>query len=170
MSLSEQAVLVMKRYYGDWQRGIDHTQKVLGYAMQICDGENIGEGFLRDVIALAAIFHDIGIPAALKKYGTSAHTYQEQEGPPIAADLMLELGVRPDVLSRVCYIVGHHHTRQSIDGLDFQVLWEADALVNIPARGLNPDPEQREAQVSENFRTETGKRLMRRILFGQGAF
>jgi hypothetical protein len=31
----------------------------------------------------------------------------------------------------VCFLVGHHHTYQAIDGMDFQILIEADFLVNI---------------------------------------
>jgi hypothetical protein len=159
----------MKTYYGDRQKSIDHTLKVLDFAERISEGEGIAEGFLHDVITLSAIFHDIGIPESLRKYGTSAHEHQEKEGPPIARRLMMETGVRPDILERVCHIVGHHHTRASIDGLDFQVVWEADALVNIPARGTIPDPAERDKLVAQNFGTATGTRLIREAMRAGGS-
>ena len=35
------------------------------------------------------------------------------------------------MIRRVEYLVGHHHTYKDIDGLDYQILVEADFLVNI---------------------------------------
>lgn len=34
------------------------------------------------------------------------------------------------IIERVCFLVGHHHTYNMIDGLDYQILVEADFLVN----------------------------------------
>lgn len=40
---------------------------------------------------------------------------------------MLEnLSYDKDIIERVCYLVGHHHTYNSIDGMDYQILVEAD--------------------------------------------
>ena len=167
--IGESALATMRRYYGDRQKSIDHTLRVLDFAEQIWEGERIAEGFLRDVITLAAIFHDIGIPESLRQYGTSAHEHQEKEGPPIARRLMTEIGVRHDILERVCHIVGHHHTRASVDGPDFQVVWEADALVNIPARGIIPDPAEQKAIVARNFKTTTGTRLIKEAMQASGS-
>ena len=35
------------------------------------------------------------------------------------------------VIDRVCYLIGHHHTYSNIVGLDYQILVEADFLVNL---------------------------------------
>mgnify|MGYP000340972515 FL=1 len=32
---------------------------------------------------------------------------------------------------RVAYLIGHHHTYDKIEGMDYQILVEADFLVNI---------------------------------------
>ena len=37
-------------------------------------------------------------------------------------------GVYP--LDRVAYLVGHHHSPEQIDGIDYQILSEADDIVN----------------------------------------
>ena len=53
------------------------------------------------------------------------------EGPPIAASLLKKLDFPVPFIERVCYLIGHHHTYSDIAGLDYQILVEADFLVNI---------------------------------------
>ena len=61
-------------------------------------------------------------------------------------------------MERVCYLIGHHHTYQDIKELDYQILVEADFLVNLD--------EEQSLEVAiraanENiFRTKTGKALL----------
>lgn len=45
--------------------------------------------------------------------------------------MMLECGFTPAQADRVAYLVGHHHTYTNIDGMDYQILVEADFLVNL---------------------------------------
>ena len=79
----------------------------------------------------------------------------------MARALLGELAVRPDILERVCYIVGKHHTIDAVDGLDFQVIWEADALVNIPNGWGKKDYGCSFTELVDiNFRTKTGRDLI----------
>ena len=50
--------------------------------------------------------------------------------------MLKSLGFEQDVIERVSYLVGHHHTYTDIDGMDYQILVEADFLVNILEDGL----------------------------------
>jgi len=144
---------------GEWY--INHALQVTSFVEQIVQGEGVGDVYVQQVTLLAGVFHDVGIPAALEKHGTGAGPYQEKEGEPIARDLLARLGVRPDILERVCYIVAHHHTHAAIDGLDFQILWEADALVNIPtAWGKRTFEHTLPELIEINFRTSTGRSLI----------
>ncbi len=161
-----QALELMQRYYEGDGWSVGHAQKVLGYAEQVLGGEQVTDRYLQQVVVLAAIFHDVGIPVAKQKYGTAAGPYQEQEGEPVARRLLTELGIRPDILERVCYIVGHHHSHEKVDGLDFQIIWESDALVNIPSRPTRPTPEQIPEIIERNFVTTTGRDLITKILVG----
>ena len=34
------------------------------------------------------------------------------------------------MIERICYLIGHHHTYKDVDGADYQLLLEADFLVN----------------------------------------
>ena len=55
--------------------------------------------------------------------------------------------------------MGHHHTYTDIQGLDYQILVEADFLVNL-YEDSSP-PEAQRAAYQKIFKTETGKRLCR---------
>ena len=64
-----------------------------------------------------------------------------------------------DVTERVCYLVGHHHTYHDMDGMDYQILVEADFLVNLFEDKVSPEGCRN--AYHKIFRTESGKRLYR---------
>lgn len=162
--IKDDAVASMKRYFADNSRYINHTLKVLSYAEQILEEEVVEGGFLKEVTVLSSIYHDIGILESEKKYSSSEAEYQEKEGPPIARKLMERLGVREDIVERVLYIVGNHHTKERVDGIDFQILWEADFLVNIIEKNFVIEKRLLSETVQENFTTNTGNRLIGELL------
>ncbi|HOX36336.1 MAG TPA: hypothetical protein PLO06_11630, partial [Methanoregulaceae archaeon] len=106
-----------------------------------------------------AILHDIGIHEAERKYNSTSGNYQQIEGPPIARQILSDLGVAPSIIDRVCFITGNHHTYTNIDGIDFQVLVEADFLVNIFEDEM--ERQATESVLHRIFRTETGRSLLR---------
>jgi hypothetical protein len=156
--LKREAIKGMKDYFGN-ERFIDHTLKVLDQAEKIAEGERVRDEFTKSVVTLSSIYHDIGIPESMKKYSSMDAPYQEKEGPPVARELMGKIGVRRDILERVCFIVGAHHTKDKVDGIDFQALWEADFIVNIEEKNLVFAKEEIPAAVEENVATATGKKL-----------
>ena len=105
--------------------------------------------------------HDIGIHRAEALYGSSAGKYQEELGPAEAEALLYALNASSALTARVSYLVGHHHTYTNIDGLDYQILVEADFLVNLYEDQI-PAAAKKHAYTSI-FRTETGKRLCREL-------
>ncbi len=120
----------MIQYYGNDTKRINHSLKVFAYASSISNAENLPESLVQ-TIKLAAIFHDIGIPEAEKKYNSSAGHLQEKEGPAVAQKLLADTKIPINILERVYFLIGNHHSYQKIDGIDFQILVEADFLVNI---------------------------------------
>jgi hypothetical protein len=154
----EKAIEEMKLEFKDFPWGIEHTGHVLGYAEAILDGEAIG-GSLRETTALAAVLHDIGFIEAQKKHGSMAGPFQELEGPAVAQAILERIGVPEDMSKRVCHIVGHHHTFASIDGVDFQILWEADTLENLLYNRKDEDETFFRQKVLENFKTASGRKL-----------
>ncbi len=56
------------------------------------------------------------------------------------------------------YLIGHHHTYNNIDGIDYQILVEADFLVNICDDNLAKDAALK--AYNNIFKTESGKKDM----------
>ena len=114
---------------GDARR-IQHFLKVYMFAALIGKMEGLPPE-QQEILEIAAILHDIGIIPAEKKYGTSNGKLQEQEGPAYARALLQEAGGYPsELIDRVCFLIAHHHTYEGVDGSDWQILLEADFLVN----------------------------------------
>ena len=115
---------------GDPKR-IQHTTKVHAYAALIGTEEGLDKE-TQFILESAALVHDIGIRASEKKYGHQNGKLQEQEGPAVARDLLTKLGGYTEAqIERICWLVGHHHTYHVSDDLDYQILIEADFLVNL---------------------------------------
>lgn len=142
---------------GDPKR-IQHFIKVYQFAHLIGSKEGLDEETLH-ILDMASIMHDIGIRPAEEKYGRCDGKLQEQEGPAYAMQLLKEFSeVTEEERDRICYLIGHHHTYQNVEGMDYQILLEADFLVNA-----YEDELPREAILTfkqKVFRTETGKRLL----------
>lgn len=120
---------MIKYYEGDPKR-IQHFIKVHSFAKLIGESENLDDKTMF-ILEAAAIVHDIGIKPAEEKYGKCDGKLQEQEGPAVAEKMLRSLGFSALDIERISYLVGHHHTYQSIDGIDYQILIEADFLVNL---------------------------------------
>ena len=119
----EKIIIEMKEVFKEIPFGIEHTLKVLKNAEDIMNGENIGEEE-KEFISIIAILHDIGAVEAQKKYGSIDGVYQEKEGPAVAKEILKKVGYNKNI-DRICFIIGNHHTPSKIDGLDFQIQWEA---------------------------------------------
>jgi HD superfamily phosphodiesterase len=147
----------MIEYFGNDILRINHALKVYGFASTICRSETANRDTI-DIIEIAAVLHDIGIHVSEKKYKSSAGKYQEIEGPPIARKMLEKLEVKQEIIERVYFLIGNHHSYSKINGLDFQILVEADFLVNIFEDELN---KKMLASIREKyFKTKTGKILL----------
>ena len=164
MSMLEQLAFKMTEYYTGDPARVQHFIKVYAFARLIGIGEGISEKELFTLEA-AALVHDIGIKKAEEVYGSSAGHYQEELGPPIAKEMLEELGFEHDVIARVCFLVAHHHTYTDIDGADYRILVEADFLVNLYENGETVFAVK--SAYDKICRTESGKRLCR-AMFGIG--
>jgi HD superfamily phosphodiesterase len=153
------AQAMMEFFRGDAEQ-IQHFVKVYTYAGWIAKWEGL-DGETCERIAAAALTHDIGIKPAREKYGSSAGALQEQEGPAVAEPMLKEIGFEPEVIERVCYLIGHHHTYTSIDQSDYQILIEADYLVN--AEENHDSPEDIQTAFRNIFRTKSGRHLLEEI-------
>ena len=155
MEINDLISITINYFEGDAKR-IQHFVKVHSFAKIIGEGEGLHDESLLTLEA-AAVVHDVGIKPAEAKYGRCDGKLQEQEGPAIAEDLMSTWGASSEMIQRVSYLVGHHHTYNHIDGIDYQILVEADFLVNIYEDEFSK--ENIATCYNHIFKTVTGKNL-----------
>lgn len=139
-------------------RRIQHFMKVHDFARTIGQLEGLDDDTLY-ILESAAVVHDIGIHVCEEKYGSCEGKLQEKEGPALAKELLERLGYEQEVINRICYLVGHHHTYTNIDDMDYQILVEADFLVNLYEDKVSLDAVHKAYQ--NIFKTESGKKICR---------
>lgn len=144
-------------YFGNDRRRINHLMKVNTFSMIIGNTEGLTEETL-NILDIASILHDIGIKISEEKYGSNEGKYQEKEGPAVAEQLLKKLNCSQDVIDRVKYLIGHHHTYTNIEGLDYQILVEADFLVNLDEDHASENAVK--AVREKIFRTDCGTKLL----------
>lgn len=159
IDLLEQKMILF--YQHDPMR-IQHLVKVHRFAQMIGRMEHLDE-HMQFITECAALVHDIGIRPAEEKFGSSNGKLQEQEGPAYAHKMLKELCFSEADVSRICYLVGHHHTYSNIDGIDYQILVEADFLVNFYEDHM--DQHTIQTVLQKIFQTNAGKKLCRLCYF-----
>ena len=158
--IMEDLIVKMTEFNAGDPKRIQHFLKVYEFAHVIGIREGLDPETLH-ILEMAAILHDIGIRPSEEKYGRCDGKMQEQEGPAVARGMLKRLGFSENVIERVCYLIGHHHTYDNIEGLDYQILVEADFLVNLYEDDVNRHGiEQAYQQI---FRTQTGKEIFNQM-------
>jgi CRISPR/Cas system-associated endonuclease Cas3-HD len=160
--MKDRVALEMKRYFDRDFKRIAHAARVARYSEQIVKAE----GGDPAVVLSAAYLHDIGIKESERKYDSSAARYQEEEGPPIAREILTRLGARQELIEEVCDIVGHHHHPRDPETLNFKCVYDADFIVNLQddLKEHPVDPEKLAKRIERNLLTEAGKKLARAVL------
>lgn len=139
---------------------IQHFIKVHEFAKLIGNMECIPCSEM-EILEAAAIVHDIGVKVSVEKYGKYNGKTQEQEGPIYAEEILNKLGFKKEVIDRISYLIAHHHTYSNIEGLDYQILVEADFLVNMYEKQYDEVTIQN--TYTRIFKTESGKKLCRKM-------
>jgi len=159
--LKDRVAIEMKRYFkADFKR-IGHATRVARYAERIAKKET---GSMA-VILCAAYLHDIGIPEAERKYNSSAPNYQEQEGPPIAREILEKLGAKEPLIHEVCDIVGHHHRPRPEETVNFKAVYDADLIANLEEK-LKEQPiasDRIKELLAKSFLTDGGREEAKKV-------
>ncbi len=158
MDIINSLITKMISYYAEDPKRIQHFMKVYSFSKFIGELESL-DSDTQTTLEIAAILHDIGIKISEKKYGKCNGKLQEQEGPAIAEPILQQLNLDPNMLSRVLYLIGHHHTYHAVNGLDYQILIEADFLVNLYED--HASAEAIAAAYKNIFKTKSGKEICR---------
>lgn len=139
---------------------ISHFLKVHAYARTIGQCEQL-DAETQEILEVAAIVHDIACPLCREKYGNTNGKYQEQEGIALTTEFLQDSGLPQPSIDRVVYLVSHHHTLTDIDGLDHQILLEADYLVNADESGYSRENILHTKETL--FKTMTGTALLQSV-------
>ena len=136
---------------------IDHLIRVWTYAKTIGELEKL-DAETQFILEIAAITHDIACPLCREKYGSTNGKHQEREGEPMVRTFLVDTDMSIEQIDRIAWLVAHHHTFSDIDGLDYQILVEADYIANASENGYS---QVNVRNFMEKFmRTESGKRIL----------
>jgi len=139
---------------------INHFMKVYSWAKMIGEGEGLDER-TQTTLEIAALVHDIACPLCREKYGSTLAKKQEEEGVPLTLAFLEDSGLDAVMIERIAFLVGHHHTLDGVDGIDWQILLEADYIVNADESGYAR--ENMENFAARVFKTKTGREIMREV-------
>lgn len=139
---------------------IDHFIRVWTYAKTIGELEHLDEE-TQYILEVAAITHDIACPLCREKYGNTNGKHQEAEGVELVKVFLSDTEMTEAQIERVAYLVGHHHTFTGINGLDWQILVEADYIAN--ATENNYSETNIRNYIQKVMKTDSGKRLAQSV-------
>lgn len=139
---------------------INHFIKVWTYAKTIAEVENV-DSEAQLFLEIAAITHDIACPFCREKYGNTNGKYQEIEGESLVRDFLKDTDISQEQIERIAYLVAHHHTFNNIDGIDYQILIEADYIVNAEESCYSKENIRNFSE--KFFKTTTGINLLKSI-------
>jgi hypothetical protein len=149
-------------HFGDDDRRIDHALAVTRHAERILEVEGGDE----EIVLAVGLLHDVGIRPAEEQFGFNNGKLQEELGPPIAREILENLGLSEEKIDEACAIIGAHHTPSGVPGPNFPILWDADLVVNLADEMAGAPREKLESIIENSFRTETGREIARRVLLG----
>ncbi len=110
---------------------MDHVRRVYNTALYLGDQT----GGRLDIIAAAAILHDIGRPAETAARGTVCHA---ERGAAMAGEILVALGFVQADIEAIRHCIAAHRYRRSIPPrtIEAMVLYDADKLDAIGATGV----------------------------------
>ncbi len=166
-ALVDDLTLKMIRFYQGNQEDIAHFLKVHAYAARIGRGEGL-DPETQLLLEAEAVAHDIACPLCREKYGDTHGDHQMAESAELLSSFLAGTGLTPEERARVTWVVSRHHDYAHVDGPDYQMLLEADFLVNAgenPRKYLVPGYHHMKTVF---FRTGTGLALLDAV-FPDGA-
>ena len=152
------AIEKMTDFYKGNIHDIYHFLKVWAFAKNIGEAEGL-DPKTQETLEMAAVVHDIACPLCREKYGNTSGKHQEEESALLVAEFFNDVPAGELDVERITWLVTHHHTYTNVEGMDYQILLEADFLVNAGESEYSK-------QAIENFcrkvfRTEAGTHLLK---------
>jgi hypothetical protein len=150
-SIKEKLLQFLEEHFGADIKRVEHAKNVLKYAEDIL----MAEGGDSHIVIPAAILHDVGIKEHAEDHGRA--------GADIARKLLLKHGFQMDHIDEICDIILHHDIQDEAGRKNYEIIFDADWLVNFEDEIHDLDEENIELKIDTKFLTSTGKDLARKI-------
>jgi hypothetical protein len=154
---SETLLLYNTLLYEDGHsRRTQHILKVYALSKLLSESENLNQE-LQLIIRSAAILHDIAIKHCKEKYNNASQELQRKEAPLLVKHMLEAANYAPSFTERITTLVLKHHCYDCIEGIDCQILIEADLLINLFEE---PALIEQIPNLSSHFKTSMGLKLL----------
>ena len=154
------AIEKMTDFYKGNIHDIYHFLKVWAFAKNIGEAEGL-DPKTQETLEMAAVVHDIACPLCREKYGNTSGKHQEEESALLVAEFFKDVPAGELDVERITWLVTHHHTYTNVEGMDYQILLEADFLVNLYEDSVPKAAEQN--ALDKIFKTQTGKTICKEM-------
>lgn len=158
--MKEKIISKMIDFYRGNRLDVRHFLKVYAYAQTIGRLEGLDEK-TQETLEIAAVVHDIACPLCREKYGNTSGNHQEAESEALLRIFLSEFALPREMEERIIYLVSHHHTYTDVEGMDYQILLEADYLVNADEAQYSMEAVRRFRD--RVFRTKSGLHMLESI-------
>lgn len=119
--------LLVEHFENDFRR-ITHALEVLKSAEQAAAEST--EEVDYEILVASALLHDVGIKPSEETFGYNSGKTQEEFGPPVAGELLRNTDFPHEKITKVCEIIGNHHSRSRYSYVELRILKKADRIVN----------------------------------------
>jgi hypothetical protein len=154
--LRERISLEMKKFWGTHYQRVNHALKVARYAEKILRME----GGNPLVVLGAAYLHGLDGHEA-EVGGRNRPGHAKTEGLAIVREILERLAVEKEAISEIVDVIHRLHNPKDEESLHFQILYEADWLARMEERENRGDQGELEERILNNFKTTTGRQLLR---------
>ncbi len=125
--LRAQITRLLIDYFEADHRRIDHALRVLYHSENIMKEY---ESYDEEIVIATALLHDVGIKVSEELHGYNNGITQEKYGPDVAKKLLKSVNFPDEKITKVCEIIGNHHSPSRYDYSELEILKKSDAIVN----------------------------------------
>jgi len=158
--LKDKVAMQMRRHFGSDHARITHANRVAKYAEKLSKQERADPA----VVLIAAYLHDMDNPTAGEASPSESRRQWEAQR---ARSLLEGLGAKQELIDEVIGIITSHQLSEGEGSLNFQVLSDAHALVDLEdrLRASRLHPQDLEELLDRELLTPSGRELARQTLW-----
>ncbi|WP_169733587.1 HD domain-containing protein [Clostridiisalibacter paucivorans] len=160
MNDESQLLLMAVLFKNGHPRRTQHILKVYSLSKLIGEHENLSPE-KQQLLCAAAILHDIAIKLCKEKYGDACQENQQIEAPSLVKHFLNTCNYLPSYRNTILNLVLNHHNYNIDQGIEHQILIEADLLVNC----FEDESIQKKAlEVYPYFKTKIGIQILEKLM------